>query len=78
MTNEELKEMYKETSLVVTIKVARIRWLGHVHRMNEDRGHKKALYIDTPEVTEGEIDHCENWVQLAGGQPWIGISGVPR
>jgi hypothetical protein len=31
------------SGLVTTIKKSRLKWLGHVHRMNSQRGLKKAL-----------------------------------
>jgi len=36
-TNRELEEMSKEENIVKWIKGQRIRWLGHLERMEEDR-----------------------------------------
>jgi len=36
-TNRELEEMSKGENIVKLIKGQRIRWLGHVERMEEDR-----------------------------------------
>jgi hypothetical protein len=44
-TNKELMVLYQELG-IVEIKKARLRWLGHVERMSEDRVIKK-LYEQT-------------------------------
>jgi hypothetical protein len=46
-TNKELM-LYQELDIVAEIKKARLRWLGHVERMSEDRVIKK-LYMSKPE-----------------------------
>jgi hypothetical protein len=35
--------MYQDLDLVKTIRKSRLKWLGHVHRMNSQRGPKMAL-----------------------------------
>jgi hypothetical protein len=40
--------LYQELDTVAEIKKARLRWLGHVERMSEDRVIKK-LYTSKPE-----------------------------
>jgi hypothetical protein len=47
-TNKELMTLYQELDIVAEIKEARLRWLGHVERMSEDRVIKK-LYMNKPE-----------------------------
>jgi hypothetical protein len=47
-TNKELMTLYQELDIVTEIKKARLRWLGHVERMSEDRVIKK-LYVSKPE-----------------------------
>jgi hypothetical protein len=47
-TNKELMALYQELDIVVEIKKARLRWLGHVERMSEDSVIKK-LYMTKPE-----------------------------
>jgi hypothetical protein len=46
-TNEEVKQLYGELD-TVTEKKERLRWLGHVERMSEERVVKR-LYQNTPE-----------------------------
>ena len=47
-TNQEVYDLYEEPSLVAEIKSWRLRWLGHLERMPENRGVKKA-YQQKPE-----------------------------
>ena len=41
--NHELMELYREPDIVKTTKINRLRWLGHVQRMGENRVPKKLL-----------------------------------
>jgi len=36
-TNEEVRQLYGELGIVTKIKKGRLRWLGHVERMSEER-----------------------------------------
>jgi hypothetical protein len=48
-TNEEVRQLYGELGIVTEItKKGRLRWLGHVERMSEERAVKR-LYQNTPE-----------------------------
>ncbi|GFX59530.1 uncharacterized protein TNCV_2034581 [Trichonephila clavipes] len=42
-SNLELYQSYKESDIVNFIKIQRIKWAGHVIRMNEDRTTKKVF-----------------------------------
>jgi hypothetical protein len=42
-SNQELRCMYQDLDLVTTIRRSRLKWLGHVHRMNSQRKPKMAL-----------------------------------
>jgi hypothetical protein len=42
-SNKELSDLYQDTDLVTVIKILRLRWLGHICRMKEQRDPKKAL-----------------------------------
>jgi hypothetical protein len=44
-TNEEVYRIYQEMDLVTIIKTLRLKWLGHVNRMEDHREPKRALYI---------------------------------
>ena len=38
MHNEELNDLYSSRNIVRVIKLRRMRWVGHVARMGEERG----------------------------------------
>ena len=46
--NEEVRQLYGELDIVTEIKKGRLRWLGHMERMSEERV-VKGLYQNTPE-----------------------------
>ena len=46
--NEELYRLYDEADLVTTIKITRLRWAGHVMRMQDNLPCKK-ITLDKPE-----------------------------
>ena len=46
--NEDLHCLYDETDLVTTIKIARLRWAGHIVQMQDDLPCKK-IALDKPE-----------------------------
>jgi hypothetical protein len=41
-SNKEFEVLYQEIDLATVIKILRLRWLGHVCRMEEHRDPKKA------------------------------------
>ena len=46
--NEELYRLYDETDLVTTIRITRLRWAGHIVRMQDNLPYKK-ITLDKPE-----------------------------
>ena len=75
-TNRELEEMSKAENIVKWIKGQRIRWLGHLDRMEEDRMPKK---IFTQELegtrrrgrrTKGWKEEVERDLQVLGVRSW--------
>jgi hypothetical protein len=45
--NEVYAVVKKPTIIItVTLRLNRLLWFGHVHRMEEDRIHNKVLYMD--------------------------------
>jgi hypothetical protein len=40
-----LYDLFKEPKLSITIKTARLRWTGHVRRMDEEALPRKIMYI---------------------------------
>jgi hypothetical protein len=47
--NEELYRLYDEADLVTTVKIARLRWVGHIVRMQDNLPCKKVT-LDKPEA----------------------------
>ncbi|KAG8229246.1 hypothetical protein J437_LFUL018566, partial [Ladona fulva] len=45
--NRELEELYQHPNIVSEIRSNRLRWLGHIKRMPEDRMVKK-IYVGHP------------------------------
>ena len=41
--NHELYQLYKSPNIIQTIKIARLRWVGHVRRMNESEIPRKVM-----------------------------------
>ena len=48
MHNEELNDLYSSPNIVWVIKSRRMRWVGHVARMGEERGVYRVL-VGKPE-----------------------------
>jgi UDP-2,3-diacylglucosamine pyrophosphatase LpxH len=46
ITNKEIYARVKKPTITETIKLNRLRWFGHVHRMEENRIPKKVLYMN--------------------------------
>jgi hypothetical protein len=42
--NEELNDLYSLSNIVLVVKSRRMRWVGHVARMGEDRGVRRVLW----------------------------------
>jgi hypothetical protein len=75
-TNKELIALYQELDIVAEIKKARLRWLGHVERMSEDRVIKE-LYMSKPEGSVGRpkmrwLDDVEEDLRKKGIGGWRG------
>jgi hypothetical protein len=46
--NEELDRLYDETDLVTSVRITRLRWAGHIVRMQDNLRCKK-ITLDKPE-----------------------------
>jgi len=75
-TNGELEEMSKGENIVKWIKEQRIRWLGHLERMEEDRMPKK-IFAQTLEGTRRRGRPRKRWkveverdLQVLGVRRW--------
>jgi len=45
LTNKEIYTMVKKPTITETIRLNRLRWFGHVQRMEENRIPSKKYYI---------------------------------
>jgi hypothetical protein len=46
LTNREIYAILKKCTITETISLYRLRWFGHVHRMEENRITKRVLYMN--------------------------------
>jgi hypothetical protein len=46
LTNKEIYAMVKEPTVTETVRLNRLRWFGHVQRVEENRISKQVLYIN--------------------------------
>jgi hypothetical protein len=53
LTNKEIYAIVKQPTITETIRLHRLRWFGHVQRMEENRIPKRALYINFETNTRG-------------------------
>jgi hypothetical protein len=60
-SNKELADLYEEIDLTTVIKTCRLRWLGHVCRMKEQRDPKKVLE-GKPEGRRKRGKPCARWI----------------
>jgi hypothetical protein len=60
LDNKEIYEMIKKPTVTETISLNRLRWFGHVHRMEESRICKKVLYMNL-ETTRLRVRPRNRW-----------------
>jgi len=46
LTNKEIYAMVKKPTIIEKIRLNRLRWFGHVQRMEENRIPKRVLYMN--------------------------------
>ena len=80
--NEELNDLYSSPNIVRVIKSRRMRWAGHVARMDEERGVYRVL-VGKPEGKRPLGRPRRRWVDNirmdlqevgCGFMDWIGLS----
>ena len=78
--NRESEELYSEPNMVNVIKCSRLKWAGHVERMDENELPKKMLWttLEAEDVADRNQDGltgaeeaarkmgCRNWIEVAG------------
>ena len=67
--NEELNDLYSSPNIVRVIKSRRMRWVGHVARMGEERGHIGSWW--------GNRRERDHWGDL-GVDGWIILGWISR
>jgi hypothetical protein len=50
--NRELYDLFKEPRLFVVIRITRLRWAGHVARMDENSMPRRLMYVQPEGVRE--------------------------
>jgi hypothetical protein len=72
MYNKELYNLFKELSVSVTIRIARLRWAGHVRRMDEEALPGIIMYVTPigpqktgrPKVGREEVGKDEKMLRI--------------
>jgi hypothetical protein len=74
--NKEIADLYKEPDIVMEIKRNRLRWIGHVERMEDSRNVKK-IFKGKPEGRRGTgrprkryLDDVEDDLKQLGVKGW--------
>jgi len=79
--NEELNDLYSLPNIVRVIKSRRMRWAGHVARMDEERAVYTVL-VGKPEERRPLVRPRRRWVDIrmdlqevgCGCMDWIGLT----
>jgi hypothetical protein len=56
LTNKEIYANVKKPTIIETIRLNRLRWFGHVQRMEENRIPKRVLYMNLRTTVGQETD----------------------
>jgi len=75
LTNKEIYAMVKNPTIRETIRLNRLRWFGHVHRLEENRILKRVLYMNLETRPRGRpTDRWQDEVRedgkLVGRKGW--------
>lgn len=86
--NSEIYQIYDDIDIISFVKVSRLRWLGHVYRMEDDNLCKRILEENIIKDLEVDLDtaggrRCwkilKGWEFVTGGQnPETGTSGEAK
>ena len=76
---EELNDLYSSPNIVRVIKSRRMRWVGHVARMGEERGCIGSWWgnwMERDHWGDLGIDGCIilGWISRRWGMDWIGLA----
>jgi len=76
LANKEIYAMVKKPTITEMIRLNRLHWFGHVQEMEENRIHKKVLYmnLETKRLRGRPRNRWQNEVRedrrLVGGKGW--------
>jgi hypothetical protein len=76
LTNKEIYAGVKKSAIIETISLNRLRWFGHVQRMEENRIPKEVLYMNLGTTTLRSRprnrwqDEVREDGRIAGGEEW--------
>jgi cobyrinic acid a,c-diamide synthase len=70
--NEEVYRIYQELDLVTIIKTMRLKWLGHVNRMEDHREPKRFLGVGEGEENQKKrlLDYMKDNLRKTGVKNW--------
>jgi RNase P/RNase MRP subunit p29 len=75
LTNKEIYAVVKKPTITATIRLHRLRWFGHVQRMEENRIPKRVLYMNLETRLRGRPrNRWQNEVMEGGRQVVAGKS----
>ena len=76
LTNKQMYAMVKKSTITETIRLNRLRWFGHVQRVEENRIPQKVLYMNL-ETTRLRSRPRNTWQdevredrRIVGGEGW--------
>jgi hypothetical protein len=74
LTNKEIYASVKKDTITETIRLNRLRWFGHVQRMEENRIPKRVLYMNLGTTRMRPRNRWQDEVRedrrLVGGEGW--------
>ena len=76
LTNKDIYTSVKKPTIIETIRLNRLRWFGHVQRMEENRIPKRVLYTNfgTTRLKGRPRNRWQDEVRedgrIAGGEEW--------
>ena len=75
LSNKEIYAIVKKLTIIETIRLNRLRWFGHVKRMEENRIPKRVLYMNLGTSLRGRPrnrwqDSVREDGRIVGGEVW--------
>ena len=76
LANKEIYASVKKRTMIETIRLNRLRWFGHVLRMEENRIPKRVLYtnVETTRLSDRPRNRWQDEVRedgrIVGGEGW--------